>query len=472
MTIEKKPFSVAEITFRLKELIEERFHAVKVLGEVSNFKLSSSGHYYFSLKDPKAQLQCVLFKGKIPPQFQLTNGDSVIVEGSINLYEPSGAYQLIASAVYKQGNGELLARIQALKEHYAALGYFDEARKKRLPTHPRSIGVVTSPHGAVIQDIIKVLNHRVDAYHLIIAPVKVQGGMAAREIAHAIDRFNALQNCDVIIVARGGGSIEDLMPFNDPAVIEAAYRSKLPLISAIGHETDFTLLDFVSDQRAATPSMAAQLVMSATLDLIANIRASERKIHEALRRIFAHHHKNLKLQTHLFIKKRKLESMNHAKLTLANADDKLLTLLSNLINLKARALHTASKWLKDHDPCLIPVRRRGEVAKLNHLVQQKITYRLEQLATQSKRLTLSTFHPILINKLQRHHQMMKAAKMRLHALNPRTILKKGYCIPMTAPERRIIRSVDLVPPHQSFELLFHDGSLLVNSSTQVNHGQQ
>ena len=256
--------SVSQLTGAIKKHLEGKFLSVKVQGEITNFKEQSSGHLYFTLKDAEAQISSVLFRGNAAGLSRLPkNGDQVIVQGEISVYAPRGNYQLIIRQLQYAGVGELLLKLHALKAKLEGMGWFDKARKKPLPTSPKTIGVVTSPTGAVIQDILNILSRRHAGFHLILNPVKVQGEGAAQEIAAAIDHFNEHRLADVLIVGRGGGSLEDLWPFNEEVVAAAIYRSKIPVISAVGHETDFSISDFVADLRAPTPSAAAEIVMAA-----------------------------------------------------------------------------------------------------------------------------------------------------------------------------------------------------------------
>ncbi|MCB1213530.1 MAG: exodeoxyribonuclease VII large subunit, partial [Chlamydiia bacterium] len=257
--------SVSDLTQKIKRSLETSFPLLCIEGEVSNFKRQASGHLYFSLKDSQAQIAAVMFRSAASQLARLpAEGDQVTVKAQLTVYPARGSYQLIVQELTLSGSGQLLLQLEKLKENYRKLGYFDAERKKKLPEAPKRIGVVTSPTGAVIRDILNVLNRRHLGFHVILNPVKVQGEGAAEEIALAIDQMNAYGLCDVLIVARGGGSIEDLWAFNTEHVVEAIYRSEIPVISAVGHETDHTLADFVADVRAPTPSAAAEIVLEET----------------------------------------------------------------------------------------------------------------------------------------------------------------------------------------------------------------
>lgn len=262
--MDKQGFSVSEVNQYLKQLLESQsdLHHIPVLGEVSNFKRYASGHCYFTLKDEKSALKCVMFKSSaVRLSFNPQNGEKVVALGSISVYERDGVYQLYVSAMRRQGIGDLMQAYEALKEKLTKEGLFDASRKKPLPRLPRAIGIITSPSGAAVHDIITVSRRRNKGVKLILYPASVQGEEAAGEIVHAIDFFQRNHLADLLIVGRGGGSIEDLWAFNEEAVVRAIAASKIPIISAVGHETDFTLSDFAADARAATPSQAAEIAV-------------------------------------------------------------------------------------------------------------------------------------------------------------------------------------------------------------------
>ena len=262
--MDKQGFSVSEVNQYLKQLLESQsdLHHIPVLGEISNFKRYQSGHCYFTLKDEKSALKCVMFKSSAAHlSFHPRNGEKVVALGSLSVYERDGVYQLYVTAMRRQGVGDLMQAYEALKEKLTKEGLFDESRKKPLPRLPRAIGIITSPSGAAVHDIITVSRRRNKGVKLILYPVKVQGEEAAGEIVRAIDFFHRHHLADLLIVGRGGGSIEDLWAFNEEPVVRAIAASKIPIISAVGHETDFTLSDFAADARAATPSQAAEIAV-------------------------------------------------------------------------------------------------------------------------------------------------------------------------------------------------------------------
>jgi exodeoxyribonuclease VII large subunit len=265
--------TVTEITKRIKGTLERGFQNVTVQGELSNCKLHSSGHFYFSLKDEGSQLQGVMWRSRVSGLFFTPeDGMKVVVRGNITVYEVRGQYQLDSLEIRPLGIGELQLAFERLKQKLAAKGYFDPRRKKPLPRFPHRIGLVTSPTGAVLHDLLTVLRRRMPTVEVVLMPVRVQGAGAAAEIAQAIDDVNAFGHVEVLIVARGGGSMEDLWAFNEEAVAEAIFRSKVPVVSAVGHEVDFTIADFVADLRAPTPSAAAEMVVPDRAELVEILR--------------------------------------------------------------------------------------------------------------------------------------------------------------------------------------------------------
>ncbi len=284
---EPKIFRVAEITRLIKTVLEDEIGEIWIEGELSNFRAPGSGHFYFTLKDDSAQIAGVMFRGNQRNlRFQPADGLLVRVFGQVSVYEKSGQYQVIVRQMEMSGQGALQAAFEALKKKLAAEGLFDEARKKPLPLLPRHIGIVTSPTGAAIRDILKILARRFYNLHIVLAPARVQGEGAARDIAEAIALLNARGNLDVLIIGRGGGSLEDLWCFNEESVARAIARSAIPVISAVGHEIDFTISDFVADLRAPTPSAAAELVIREKAEFENQLQENARRLTRSLRQQF------------------------------------------------------------------------------------------------------------------------------------------------------------------------------------------
>lgn len=283
---EQQPVTVTWLNRYVATLLERDpfLSSVRVRGELSNCKLYTSGHLYFALKDEQSSVSCVMFKAQVAKlRFRPVDGTRVILTGRASLYDRDGKFQLYVSEMAADGIGDLFLAFEQLKKRLSDEGLFDERHKKPLPTLPARIGVVTSPSGAVIRDILNVLGRRFPNFSLQLHPVPVQGDGAAEKIAAAIRRLNERREVDVIIVGRGGGSIEDLWAFNEEVVARAVFASQIPVISAVGHETDFTICDFVADRRAPTPSAAAELAMPVRTDLEDAIRLQRNRLVQALR---------------------------------------------------------------------------------------------------------------------------------------------------------------------------------------------
>ena len=267
-TNDRQIYTVSELNKIIKSLLNEHIGSVWVQGEISNFKSASSGHIYMTIKDENSQISVVVFKGMSRAlKFQLENGMKVLLSGELTVYEKSGSYQIIANYIEPKGIGALQIAFEQLKEKLSKEGLFDNDRKKSLSFLPLRIGIVTSPVGAAIQDMLNISKRRCPIASIVVVPVKVQGDEAAQEIACAIDLLNKQECVDVIVIGRGGGSIEDLWAFNEEHLARAIVRSKIPVVSAVGHEVDFTISDFVSDLRAPTPSAAMELVLPDLIEL-------------------------------------------------------------------------------------------------------------------------------------------------------------------------------------------------------------
>lgn len=279
----KTILTVSRLTALLRGVLEDNFDQLWVQGEISNLTYPSSGHCYFTLKDAGAQLRCVMFKSAVKNhKFRLADGMSLIVRGRISVYDQRGEYQLIGEYVEPVGIGALQTAFVQLKDKLALEGLFDEAHKTGLPSFPRKIGVITSPTGAAIHDILNVLRRRFASLEVLLYPVRVQGEGAAPEIAQAIDEMSRMAEVDIVIVGRGGGSLEDLWAFNEEVVARAVYRSKIPIISAVGHETDWSICDFVADLRAPTPSAAAELVIASRDELRSQVESYSHRLKRAV----------------------------------------------------------------------------------------------------------------------------------------------------------------------------------------------
>ena len=287
--LQGKTLSVGQVNSLVKELVEgsDLFHHLQVQGEISNFKRYPSGHCYFTLKDATGVLKCVMFRYRAVTLRTLpVNGDTVLCVGRLGVYERDGVYQLYVDALLPRGLGTLMQQYEALKAKLSKAGLFAAERKRPLPVNPRTVGIITSPAGAAVHDIITVAHRRNRGVRLLLFPVKVQGDDAAAEIVRAIEFMNKYRLAEVLIVGRGGGSIEDLWAFNEEAVVRAVASSKLPVIASIGHETDFTLTDFAADKRAATPSQAAELAVADTDAYLYRVEDLQQRSSKALLRIY------------------------------------------------------------------------------------------------------------------------------------------------------------------------------------------
>ena len=278
-------FSVSQITDLIKEILETSFRSIIIEGEISNWRPSAAGHIYFTLKDNNAQIKAVIFRGAaMKLNFRPKDGDKVRCTGNLSVYAPQGNYQIIVNTMEIAGAGNILQMLEERKRKLAAEGLFDDSRKKALPVLPSTIGVVTSPTGAAIRDILNVTKRRNPGVNIIVLPAIVQGEGAAQTICKMIEIANFYELCDVLIVGRGGGSLEDLLPFSEESVVRAVAASKIPTISAVGHEIDWALCDYAADRRAPTPSAAAEMAVPLLADLKQNIANYKNSLYDSVKR--------------------------------------------------------------------------------------------------------------------------------------------------------------------------------------------
>lgn len=434
-SIELPILTVSTLTQSIKMLLEGQFKFVAVQGEVSNCKLQSSGHLYFSLKDANAQISAVMFKGDLSEVARLPkDGDQVTLKGSLNVYPPNGKYQVIVRTLEYSGLGQLLIQLEALKVKLKEKGYFDASRKKPLPKFPRTIGVVTSPTGAVIQDILHVLTRRAGKFQLILNPVKVQGEGAAQEIAQAIDFFNQHRLADVLIVGRGGGSLEDLWAFNEEIVAEAIFRSAIPIVSAVGHETDFTIADFVADIRAPTPSAAAELVVSETSHELQKLAQFKRGIQHALAHLFR-------------LRKEELQRFKRRP-ELLSPYPLFAPFIQHLDELRSGIDRAMQEKLLVGKQQIIGRKRELEALKPSN----KIRFMKEKLSMLAKNLEQ------VWDKIDQHKrkQLIQLQEI-LRAIDPKNLLKKGYSLAFSEVSGNVITSVQSLSKGDKLKLLFADG---------------
>lgn len=409
-------FSVSRLNREVRFILEGSFPLLWVEGEISNFAAPNSGHWYFSLKDANAQVRCAMFK---PHNRRLgftpKDGMHVIIKARVSLYEGRGDFQLIAEHMEEIGEGKLRQAFEALKKRLAEAGLFDEQHKKPIPPMPKSLGVITSPTGAAIRDIISVLRRRFPSLPVVIYPTLVQGDAAAPNIVEAIRIANLRKECDVLILARGGGSLEDLWPFNEEIVARAIFASELPIVSGVGHEIDFTIADFVADLRAPTPSAAAELVTPDQDELLFALEQNALRLSRLIQHKIRQLHQALSwTNKHLqqLHPRRKLaeqsQQLDHFELTLVRLQNKIITDHHNNLTtllVKLAGLTPAHFIREFHD------RLRLQREKLNNSLRMQ---------------------------LHQHQQQLGTLAGKLDALSPLSTLKRGYSI--TTKNHQVVRS--------------------------------
>ncbi|MCD6039495.1 MAG: xseA [Gammaproteobacteria bacterium] len=430
-------YSVSRLNREARLLLEENFLSIWVEGEISNFAAPQSGHWYFSLKEAAAQIRCAMFK----PQnrrlaFIPEDGMHVIVKGRVSLYEGRGDFQLLVEHLEDAGIGKLQKEFEALKKRLLAAGLFDTAYKKKLPPFPQCIGIITSPTGAAIHDILHVLKRRFSCVPVIIYPTLVQGELAAVNIVNAIQIANQRQECDVIILARGGGSLEDLWSFNEEKVAYAIYHSTIPIISGIGHEIDFTIADFVADVRAPTPSAAAELVVPDKNELAISLNQLEKQMIRLLQQ------KLLQSQQHLDWITQKLQQQ-HPQRQLTEQAKQLNLAQSTLIRLQLQLFNETKRKLQTYHASLIGLTPRHRIRDLQH-----------QCHLQQQRLKNH-----VLNELQQQQQSFITAAAKLDILSPLTTLKRGFSIATLVKENVILRSASQVTSGDKIKLQLSEGSV-------------
>lgn len=434
---EIKPYTVSGLNRKIKNILETELYSVWVEGEISNLRTPFSGHSYFTLKDETSQLKAVLFKGQrafVP--FDLEDGQHVLAKGRVTVYEPRGDYQIIVDYVEPKGYGALQKAFEQLKEKLSREGLFDESRKRPIPFLPEKIGIVTSSTGAAIRDILQILERRFPGFQALIAPVKVQGEGAAAEIAAAIRDLNAHGEADVLIVGRGGGSLEDLWAFNEEVVARAIFESRIPVISAVGHEIDFTIADFTADLRAPTPSAAAELVVPDKDGLAQTISSHRDGLVLAMRHIVEAYRESLEniKENRIFREPKKIfyeprQRLDYLALELErNARQLVETQKSRFANL-SRSLELLSP-------------------------RQRLRALRDRIADFSKAVMEKTGRVI-----RDKHGMLEKEASRLDALSPLAVLSRGFSI-CRAPDKKIIRESGQVEVGDPVNLLLHKGELL------------
>jgi exodeoxyribonuclease VII large subunit len=427
---------VSELTKKVRFILESELNTVWLTGEISNYVAASSGHWYLSLKDSKSQVRCAMFKGNNRRvRLQPRNGQQVLVRAKVSLYEPRGDFQLIIEQMEDAGEGILRQQYEQLKNKLNALGVFSQTHKQAIPKHIQTVGIVTSPTGAAVKDILSVLKRRNPNINAIIYPALVQGEYASSDICHAIAQANSRQECDVLIVGRGGGSLEDLWPFNEESVVHAIYDSHLPIISAVGHEVDTTLSDYVADLRAATPSAAAELVASDSSELLDKITTLERRL------IYAISRKNAAfLQQQHYIQHRLTQVHPEQQLRVQQQryDElglRLLNVIQQLMSQSSQQPKQLQKRLKQLSPARL-------IAKQQNLVKQ-----------QEQRLINA-----MQNSLQHQRESFVHLIEQIQLVSPLATIARGYSI-TRSKDNEVINSIAQVSSNDDISIQVTDGSI-------------
>jgi exodeoxyribonuclease VII large subunit len=426
--------SVSQLNRQSKELLETYLHRVQVTGEISNLARPSSGHWYFTLKDQRAQVRCAMFKSRTQYlKFIPKEGEQVVVTASVSLYEARGDYQLIVDAMQSAGEGALQLAFEELKQRLQAEGLFAQEHKQTIPTHPKHLGIVTSPTGAAVKDIISVLKRRFPSLPISIYPTQVQGQPAAEQIANAIKQANRDGLCDVLIIGRGGGSLEDLWPFNEEVVARAIFNSQIPTISAVGHEVDTSISDFVADMRAPTPSAAAELVSPDRFEWLGRFEQLERSLIRTMQnRISQHNFHLVQLVKRLRHPKDKLhEHMQRLDM----ADMRLKSAMTQRLQTNKNRLQHCQQALGGFKPD----KQLALMQQNNAQLQKRLTKAIQASLTQ------------LQQKLARQVEV-------LNAVSPLSTLSRGYAI-NTTENGEVIHNTRQVKVGDTIHAQLHQGKL-------------
>ena len=427
--------SVSEINKRAKSILEENFPFVWIQGEVSNFFSAASGHWYFSLKDESSEIRCAMFTNKNHHiTFEPKDGDHLVLNGTLSIFEGRGQYQIIVEHIELAGEGALLKAFEELKKKLQLEGLFDDSIKRQLPAYPKNIAVVTSPDGAVIQDIINVLDRRSPFLDLTVVPTLVQGEKAAPLICEALNKVGKLKKVDVVILARGGGSIEDLWAFNNEEVARAIVNCPTPIISAVGHETDFTISDFVSDLRAPTPSIAAEIISQPYSELIETLEGYQNYISRSVI-------SQIDLQrtqiTNLIKRIRHPgDKLREISQKLDYMETALIQNINQEISFKKNGLNLKDLSLQQNSP------------------QNKVKEAKVYLQNASKDLLKA-----LKLEIERKNTVLAEIVATLQAVSPLSVLSRGYSIISTEPDGKILSSSNQVEIGQTISAILSKGSI-------------
>ena len=433
------PVSVSELNRKAKSLLENQLGEVCVEAEIGDLSKPSSGHWYFTLKDARAQLRCAMFRrANVRVRFQPKLGDSVVVRGLLSIYEARGDYQLIVDDMQASGDGALQRELEALKQRLQAEGLFASDRKLPVPIHCERIGVITSPTGAAIEDIISVLGRRSPSSEIALFPVPVQGSGAAQQIADAIDKANTLvaeniRTIDVLIVGRGGGSLEDLWSFNEEVVARAIARSNIPIVSAVGHEIDYSIADLVADVRAATPSQAAELVTRDTEEWLQHIDSQAAQLNMLVQRKLAAQQASL---AHLKARLRHpRHRLNLIREQLKSARDRAALLIQQRLTRERQIVNQIRRDLRAVSPTMITRRQKDTVARLHQQLPSLIAAVLNRQTDRVMHLT-----------------------QLLTSLGPASTLERGYAI-VTSVNEGVVRDSKTVSVDSEITIRLHRGGL-------------
>lgn len=427
-------FTVSRLNQTVRQLLEMEMGQIWLSGEISNFSQPSSGHWYFTLKDDRAQVRCAMFRNtNRRTTFRPQNGQQILMRATITLYEPRGEYQLIAESMQPAGDGLLQQQFEQLKERLLLEGLFDQIHKQPLPSPAKQLGVITSATGAALHDVLQVLKRRDPSLPVVIYPTPVQGVEAPMQIVRAIELANQRAECDVLIVGRGGGSLEDLWSFNDERVARAIFASQIPIVSAVGHETDVTIADFVADLRAPTPSAAAELVSRNQLELLRQIQAQQQRLEMAMDYYLAQ-------RTRQFTQLNHRLQQQHPHLRLARQQTALFKLRRRL----DEAMQTRLRLLMRRAERLQQRLSQQQPQPRIHRTQQRVQhlqYRLQQALTR---------------QLSESKQRFGTACTQLEAVSPLATLARGYSV-TTTPQGALLKKVAQTQPGDKLKTRLADG---------------
>lgn len=446
METTQKVYTISELNADIKLLLEEHFPLVWIIGEISNFRIPASGHFYFTLKDASSQLNAVLFRGQQQNlKFEPEDGMNITGMGRVSVYEPRGAYQIILEYMEPAGIGALQIAYEKLKVRLSEEGLFDEENKKPIPYLSQKIALITSPSGAVVHDMLNIIDRRFPNVHIKIIPVKVQGVGAEDEIVDALARLDQTPDVDVAILARGGGSLEDLHAFNAERVVRSVFASQIPIISAVGHETDYTITDFVADLRAPTPSAAAELAVPVKSELLQRVNKHFAALEFRLLHLVDRFRRNLlNLAKGLVDPKKKIQDWR------LRVDDFSARLSRNFLRLLGRKSEQYQWWL-DRLAANSPA---SQIRNINVKIDQ-LVYKLSK-----------SYKKIYDSNNAR----LRELRACLETLSPIAILERGYSITRTIPDSKVIMNPRMVSIDQDLEVMLAKGTLTCRVKGKSENG--